>query len=251
MTWACPRAACIAWLAQAKIDAGQRDGLTTDERLELQVWRRELRVVRESRRRQLLCDPQEGADLPARVAYAPLCPGSNLQLHRRLVQPATPALHSPVRQPRTLRGGLLSSEHSRLIIPSKSVGRSGATPPGSHLQRRSKPDETLGHRSCAGCNRHRRRDLVWAAINPHENAAGVPARPGLRAERPRPVSRHSRNVATWSTQVPDPGPLQRQRSLHRWRRGSGQDWGVTTINLRAACARYRYHASGAVSVGCF
>ena|ERR687883_800587 len=37
------------WLAQADIDAGQRDGLTTDERQELSQLRRELRVVREER----------------------------------------------------------------------------------------------------------------------------------------------------------------------------------------------------------
>jgi transposase len=37
------------WLAQAEIDAGQRDGLTTAEREELSHLRRELRVVREER----------------------------------------------------------------------------------------------------------------------------------------------------------------------------------------------------------
>ena len=37
------------WLAQADIDAGQRDGLTTDERQELSRLRRDLRVVREER----------------------------------------------------------------------------------------------------------------------------------------------------------------------------------------------------------
>lgn len=37
------------WLAQAEIDAGQRDGLTTDECQELSRLRRELRVVREER----------------------------------------------------------------------------------------------------------------------------------------------------------------------------------------------------------
>lgn len=37
------------WLAQADIDAGQRDGLTTAEREELSRLRRELRVVREER----------------------------------------------------------------------------------------------------------------------------------------------------------------------------------------------------------
>ena len=37
------------WLAQAEIDAGQRDGLTTDERQEVAQLRRELRVVREER----------------------------------------------------------------------------------------------------------------------------------------------------------------------------------------------------------
>jgi transposase len=37
------------WVAQAEIDAGQRDGLTTDARQELSRLRRELRVVREER----------------------------------------------------------------------------------------------------------------------------------------------------------------------------------------------------------
>ncbi len=37
------------WLAQADVDAGQRDGLTTAERKELSRIRRELRVVREER----------------------------------------------------------------------------------------------------------------------------------------------------------------------------------------------------------
>src|SRR5262245_28760553 len=37
------------WLAQAEVDAGQRNGLTTDERAELSHLRRELRVAREER----------------------------------------------------------------------------------------------------------------------------------------------------------------------------------------------------------
>lgn len=37
------------WLAQAEIDAGQRDGLTSGEREELSRLRRELRVVQEER----------------------------------------------------------------------------------------------------------------------------------------------------------------------------------------------------------
>ena len=37
------------WLAQADIDAGQRDGLTTAERQELAHLRRENRVLREER----------------------------------------------------------------------------------------------------------------------------------------------------------------------------------------------------------
>src|SRR3982751_1953257 len=37
------------WLGQADIDAGQRDGLTTDERQEVFRLRRELRVIREER----------------------------------------------------------------------------------------------------------------------------------------------------------------------------------------------------------
>ena len=37
------------WLAQAEIDAGQRDGLSTAEREELARLRRELRVVQEER----------------------------------------------------------------------------------------------------------------------------------------------------------------------------------------------------------
>ena len=37
------------WLAQAEIDAGQRQGLTTDEHQELARLRRENRVLREER----------------------------------------------------------------------------------------------------------------------------------------------------------------------------------------------------------
>ena len=37
------------WLAQAEIDAGQRDGLTTAEREELSRLRRENRAIREER----------------------------------------------------------------------------------------------------------------------------------------------------------------------------------------------------------
>jgi transposase len=37
------------WLAQADVDAGQRDGLTTAEREELSRLRRENRVLREER----------------------------------------------------------------------------------------------------------------------------------------------------------------------------------------------------------
>jgi transposase len=37
------------WLAQAEIDVGQRDGLTSVEREELSRLRRELRVVQEER----------------------------------------------------------------------------------------------------------------------------------------------------------------------------------------------------------
>ena len=37
------------WLAQAEIDAGQRDGLTTAEREEMAGLRREVRVLREER----------------------------------------------------------------------------------------------------------------------------------------------------------------------------------------------------------
>ena len=44
-----PESSVHRWLAQAEIDAGQRDGLTTSEREELFRLRRELRVVREER----------------------------------------------------------------------------------------------------------------------------------------------------------------------------------------------------------
>ena len=44
-----PESSVHRWLAQAEIDAGQRDGLTTTEREELSRLRRELRVVREER----------------------------------------------------------------------------------------------------------------------------------------------------------------------------------------------------------
>jgi transposase len=44
-----PESSVHRWLAQADIDSGQRDGLTTAEREELSRLRRELRVVREER----------------------------------------------------------------------------------------------------------------------------------------------------------------------------------------------------------
>jgi transposase len=44
-----PESSVHRWLAQAEIDAGQRDGLTTTEREELSHLRRELRGVREER----------------------------------------------------------------------------------------------------------------------------------------------------------------------------------------------------------
>jgi transposase len=44
-----PESSVHRWLAQAEIDNGQRDGLTTAERDELSRLKRELRVVREER----------------------------------------------------------------------------------------------------------------------------------------------------------------------------------------------------------
>ena len=44
-----PESSVHRWLAQADIDTGQRDGLTTAEREELSRLKRELRVVREER----------------------------------------------------------------------------------------------------------------------------------------------------------------------------------------------------------
>src|SRR5918912_2447824 len=44
-----PETAVRRWLAQADIDAGRRDGLTTAEREELAQLRREVRVLRQER----------------------------------------------------------------------------------------------------------------------------------------------------------------------------------------------------------
>jgi transposase len=44
-----PETAVRRWLAQADVDAGRRDGLTTAEREELSRLRRENRVLREER----------------------------------------------------------------------------------------------------------------------------------------------------------------------------------------------------------
>src|SRR5262249_41995518 len=50
-------------------------------------------------RRELLCHPQNRADLPPRMAHAALRPSSNLRLHRRLVQPVPASLHASLPSP--------------------------------------------------------------------------------------------------------------------------------------------------------
>jgi transposase len=60
------------WLAQAEVDAGRRDGLTTAEREELTRLRREVRVLRQER------------DLVAKAAafFAKRTTGEPLAVHR-------------------------------------------------------------------------------------------------------------------------------------------------------------------------
>ena len=48
-TWASTSRRSRLWVKQAEIDAGRRDGLTTDERAELARLRREIAVLREER----------------------------------------------------------------------------------------------------------------------------------------------------------------------------------------------------------
>jgi transposase len=61
-----PESSVHRWLAQADMDSGQRDGLTTAEREELSRLKRELRVVREPGHR-----PTSGSPTRSRPSSTP------------------------------------------------------------------------------------------------------------------------------------------------------------------------------------